>query len=343
MDLEEFKKLMDEHWIKQQQMLENGDYADYVREHAVSDCMEDLLRIRKNAIFLDMKESSDEDIPIGASKLGGYPDLPPSISVPELSGYTEKVRSIKIRELDGTFRTIDSHENHYDGCSMQLIAQINLSEFAAYDRDKKLPEKGMLYFFWSGETVFLDRMENVVFDGDNTQISKVIYYDGDLSELRRVKPKLPYGIGFSEPLDVCRITPKLNTYLYDKEKLWDIFSGESKENAQSLENEYEFWDECQGDRLLGYFNGSMNVDPGENLLFQYSYHSGSIWDIYWFIDNKDLAEWKFENSYMNWDMDQSCLCMVLEVCYGLHGGGKIPRSKGSRTRPEISQIRRVES
>ncbi len=39
MDLEEFKKLMDEHWIKQQQMLENGDYADYVREHAVSDCM----------------------------------------------------------------------------------------------------------------------------------------------------------------------------------------------------------------------------------------------------------------------------------------------------------------
>lgn len=280
------------------------DYADYVREHAVSDCMKDLLRIRKNAIFLDMKESSDEDIPIGASKLGGYPDLPPSISVPELSGYTEKVRSIKIRELDGTIRTIDSHENHYDGCSMQLIAQINLSEFAAYDRDKKLPEKGMLYFFWSGEVGFLDRMENVVFDGDNTQISKVIYYDGDLSELRRVKPKLPYGIGFSEPLDVCRITPKLNTYLYDKDKLWGIFiKGESKENAQLLENEYEFWDECNDDRLLGYFNGSMNVDPGENLLFQYSYHSGSIRNIYWFIDNKDLAEWKFENSYMNWDMD----------------------------------------
>lgn len=264
------------------------DYADYVREHATSDCLEELLRTRKNAILLDMKKSTDEEIPIGASKSGGYPDLPPTIPIPELSGFTVRYRNSEI---------------HREMCSMQLIAQINLAEFAAYDRDKKLPEKGMLYFFWSGEIEYWDNRVNITFDGENHDVFKVIYYDGDLSELRRVKPELPYGEEFSEPLDVCRITPKLNTYMYDEEELCGIFRGESRENAQSLENEYALWGENQDDRLLGYFNGSLNVTGGENLLFQFSYHEGIIWNISWFIDDIDLAEWKFENSYMRWDTD----------------------------------------
>lgn len=279
------------------------DYADYVKEHITSDCLGDLLQTRKNVIFLKSRESSDDEIPIGASKIGGYPDLPPDIPIPELSGYTEKFKAYKLKGLDGITREIDACEVYHDRCSMQLIAQINLSEFAAYDADKKLPEKGMLYFFWSGAVGYLNEMENVVFDGDNREISKVIYYNGDLSRLRRTKPDLPYHEFFSGPLEAERLTPKLNTYLYDEDKLSNIFRGESRECSEMLINEYNKWAEQNGDRLLGYDTASMNMTSGENLLFQYLYGEGGVWDICWFMDYEDLFGLNFEKAYMRWDID----------------------------------------
>lgn len=69
MELEEFVKLMAESGNKSQAILKT-DYADLVREQISSDCMEKLLSTRKNVIFLDTKRSSDDDIPIGTSKLG---------------------------------------------------------------------------------------------------------------------------------------------------------------------------------------------------------------------------------------------------------------------------------
>ena len=293
MKLEEFVKLIAESGRKNETVLKN-DYADLVRDQVSSDCMEKLLSTRKNVIFLETKESPEDDIPVGTSKIGGYPDLPPSISVPEFGGYTQ---------------ISDGERTHHDRCSMRLAAQINLAEFTAYDTDKKLPEKGMLYFFWSGEDDYIDYLResgDLIFDGGDTAIHKVIYYDGDLSLLKRTKPELPYS-EVSEPFDVCRIIPKFNTYMYDNynDSLWSIFYKEfrSEETASKLAHAYYPWDECNKDRVLGYFNGSMNVTPGKNLLFQYGYHSGSIWDIYWFIEDEDLAERKFENSYMRFDVD----------------------------------------
>lgn len=293
MELEEFVKLMAESGKNSQAVLKT-DYADLVKDRISPDCMEKLLSTRKNVIFLETKESLDDYITIGTSKLGGDPDLPPSISVPEFGGYTQ---------------TLDGEKTHRDRCSMRLAAQINLAEFTAYDIDKKLPEKGMLYFFWSGEDDYIDYLRengNLIFDSYDTAIHKVIYYDGDLSLLKRTKPELPYS-EISEPFGVCRIIPKFNTYMYDNynDSLWSIFYDElrSEEAASKLAHSYYPWDECSGDRLLGYFNGSMNVTPGKNLLFQYGYHSGSIWDIYWFIEDEDLAGWKFENSYMRFDVD----------------------------------------
>lgn len=291
MDLKEFNELMKASERESRDML-GTDYADFVRKHVTTDCMADLISTRKNVIFLETRETADDAIPVGASKIGGYPDLPPSISIPEFSGYTG--------------RSYNGDKIYQDRCSMQLIAQINLAEFAAYDRDKRLPEKGMLYFFWSGEDDYLEYLRengNLVFDGDDTEIHKVIYYDGDLSLLKRTKPALPYGHNFEEPLDVCRLTPKLNTYLYDEEALFGIFRKESQENIRFLTGTYEKWSKGSRDRLLGYFNGSMNVTPGKNLLFQNSYHSGNIWEIYWFIEDEDFAAWRFENSYMRFDVD----------------------------------------
>ena len=64
----------------------------------------------------------DDDISIGTSKIGGTPDLPPSITWP--------------------FK---------DKRPLSLIAQLNLSEVAAYDQMNLLPHSGWLYFFYDAE------------------------------------------------------------------------------------------------------------------------------------------------------------------------------------------------
>lgn len=58
-------------------------------------------------------------VEIGGTKLGGTPDLPDDVEWPECNGVP-----------------------------MALLAQIRLEEVVAYDLDGRLPDHGMLYFFY---------------------------------------------------------------------------------------------------------------------------------------------------------------------------------------------------
>ena len=75
--------------------------------------------MKKNAIKISTHAKNDDDIAVGASKFGGVPDLPASVS----------------------WR---SNENG----ALSFVAQINFAEVSKFDTDSLLPKSGILYLFY---------------------------------------------------------------------------------------------------------------------------------------------------------------------------------------------------
>lgn len=111
------------------------DFVEYLIEIGQTDFANQVNDYRRNIIRI-YSDKEMKDIPVGKSKYGGYPDLPPEIPYPTMSGYTG-IRG--------------DQKERYKTCAMQLVLQIHLADLAAYDTENLLPHTGMLYFFWSGE------------------------------------------------------------------------------------------------------------------------------------------------------------------------------------------------
>jgi hypothetical protein len=75
-------------------------------------------RALRPAIRIYTRRVADDALPIGASHLGGEPDLPDGSSWP-----------------------------HADGFPMSFVAQLRLDEVAPFDRERELPDAGLLSFF----------------------------------------------------------------------------------------------------------------------------------------------------------------------------------------------------
>ncbi len=75
----------------------------------------------RNAIEISLQKCADEQIPLGASKFGGLPDLPQGEPWPV---------------------------NEQTGAPLHFIAQINFKQTAEFDTDGELPSHGMLYLFY---------------------------------------------------------------------------------------------------------------------------------------------------------------------------------------------------
>ena len=118
----------------------------------------------RNAIYLQTHEA--EAIPVGASKLGGEPDLPAS--------------------MDWCTRK--------NGRPLSFLAQLNLGEIHEHDVAEELPAEGMLYFFYDasnepgGTPWGYDPA-----DGDGWQ---VIYYGEGQPLARRAAPEYIIQGGF---------------------------------------------------------------------------------------------------------------------------------------------------
>ncbi len=95
----------------------------------------------------------DDNLPIGSSKFFGNPDVWEGFEWPAI-------------EEDGEL---------YD---LTFMCQINCAEIASYDKDNMLPKTGMLYFFYD-----LDEMP---YEPSDNQGAKVIYYNGDINELKQM-------------------------------------------------------------------------------------------------------------------------------------------------------------
>ncbi len=126
-------------------------------------------------IFPHAVENEDA-LPLGASKFGGSPDLPPGMAWPR-----------------------------YNDCPLAFIAQINLAEVVAYDVECLLPPSGMIYFFLAYEQ-YIEMREWP----PPSDISRVISFCGDMASLHRtpMPPPLPvqHGCGPYRPRSLERFS-----------------------------------------------------------------------------------------------------------------------------------------
>jgi len=122
-----------------------SEIQDALVTFGLSDQAEILARLAQPSIRLTTRKVMLEDLPIGASRLGGLPDLPDT----------------------------DWPEN------LSFIGQINLQDIRSFEGADALPSSGWLYFFYDVEN------QPWGFDPQDVGGWKVVYYDGPLFSLSR--------------------------------------------------------------------------------------------------------------------------------------------------------------
>ncbi len=124
----------------------------------LSRLVKDIDRLVKTSIRLHTTPVDETMLPVGASKLGGLPDLPPGVAWPA-----------------------------WKGLPQSFIAQIHLADVRPYDAQKILPQSGMLWFFYDARQQTYG--ENLADRGGWL----VLFADNDLNKLQRTAapPALP--------------------------------------------------------------------------------------------------------------------------------------------------------
>ena len=198
-----------------------------------------LKSLQKSSIRVHYAENFTGECATGSSKIGGKPDLPVGFQWYYYHG-----------KSDARFNS---------ALPLSFLAQINLEEASEYDRDKLLPPKGMLYFFYELDT------KTWGFIGDKGS-ARVYYYSGNVSELRRMGfpsdlndefkiPEMP--ITFSNKMEI----PDYEEFLewrkeYPEEDVTDYtryFDLYAEARAKAgIESEYYTGEEARINKLLGY-------------------------------------------------------------------------------------------
>ncbi|MDP2425265.1 MAG: YwqG family protein [Candidatus Izemoplasmatales bacterium] len=150
-----------------------------------------LILLQLNSIVIQPKFDSVMKLPIGSSKIGGKPDLPI-----DFEWYYYKAKSLNTGiEIDRP---------------LSFLAQFNLEEIKKYDLDNRLPNTGILYFFYEMES------NKWGFDPADRGCAKVYYYNGCFNNL--VSTDWPSGISdefvFSEIS--LSFSPKVSAPCYEE-------------------------------------------------------------------------------------------------------------------------------
>lgn len=236
----------------------------------------------------------DGEIPLGTSKMGGFPDLPSEIEYPVMSGYSMKwLKGENLGQIE-----------RYEESAMQLVAQINLDEVAKSESDieKLLPTSGMLYIFWSGEISSLVSGDFCEYDVDNPDKSdcyKVIYWNGDVSQLKRTFPPCGYYSKYYTECFEERAIEFDSMDEYEEDAAYDI-----EELEETLDIEvYDLSEGCC--KLLGVPQGSNKpfLAKDQINLFQLDNDDGCLDYVYWIIDKSDLLARDFSKVTIDWDLD----------------------------------------
>jgi uncharacterized protein YwqG len=134
------------------------ELRNLIHQHKLERWEEKIVSLAKPAIAIQKQLTRNEhDIPIGASKLGGSPDLPQGV--------------------DWSF---------CEGKALTFMAQFKLSEVASFDVETFLPERGMLYFFYEVEETHWEAP--TISDG-----WKIIYVEDENTPLFRIPHPIQQG------------------------------------------------------------------------------------------------------------------------------------------------------
>jgi uncharacterized protein YwqG len=130
----------------------------------------------KPAIRMDSSPVSGHPLPVGASKLGGLPDLPLSLAWPT-----------------------------WKGVPMVFLAQIQLQEVALYDLEHRLPSHGFLFFFCQSQGLAQAPDTKIweYIDPYEHDSWRVLFFAGNATELRPTNA--PPGLAPEALLPSCSL------------------------------------------------------------------------------------------------------------------------------------------
>jgi uncharacterized protein YwqG len=202
------------------------DIRQKLRQFELSKVEHELISMMKSCLSIKAMPDDDDNIPIGASKFGGYPDLPDAFIWP------------RWKEVD-----------------LPFLCQINLEDLKGLPGCESLPLTGWLFFFYAIEN------QPWGFDPDDSGCSRVLYYGGIKEDLKRhCKDEdtvvMSCRIGFSENTSIPE---------HNHNKLSVILGSEEYENYyfefwQLIDEEIPATEKHQ---LLGYpgpMQGNMRLE-----------------------------------------------------------------------------------
>lgn len=264
---------------------------------------EQILSQLKRSIRMELASQEDGDLPVGVSKMGGLPDLP---------------------------RGVDWFRRDSTGVCLSFVCQINFAEVQACSAEGKLPDRGILYFFYDCS---MDGMP-WGFDPEDADGKVLYYYDGELSNLaRKEAPEdlerdgsvfTSAKIRFEEALDLPDLDSpageaidlsedEVDAYIEMLDELTEAGGNKLLGHADIIQSAMEPECEMVTGRLNRGNSRSRRTDPGEDLderasrwslLLQVESNEelGMMWGdcgrLYLWIPEDDLAAKNFDASWL---------------------------------------------
>lgn len=266
-------------------------------------------KIQRTAIITNYS-SSEQEVTVSKSKFGGKPHLPENYIWPYYEG--------------------EDYEGVLKSRPLSFLAQFNLEDVAEYDKDNRLPHKGMLYFFYDLCTMKWG------FDPKDKGCARVFYVEDscglqtvDFPADLETDFALPeFEVAFTARMDlpdyeeIAEFVLDLEWDSYDEEKVLRGYEGDEDEEVSKL---LGYADLIQGDMLLeceevcnGIYCGNIPEITDEQrekmledskeweLLFQmstvanedYELMFGDCGSIYFYIKKQDLQKKNFDNVWL---------------------------------------------
>ena len=142
-------------------MIHASDIREQLAAHNLGHLADRILPLCQPAIRLNLTPSApiytadaslQDASPVGVSKVGGYPDLPPGFAWP-----------------------------YWEEAPLPFLAQFRLADVTPFDAEGILPKTGMLYFFWDVT------MQLFMYGGDPVNW-KIVHDAADPASLARTPP-----------------------------------------------------------------------------------------------------------------------------------------------------------
>lgn len=251
------------------------EVIEKIKSGCLSDYADMVAKKMRDQIDLSVTQTNEQNIKVGASKIGGHPDLSPDFKWPEVT-------------VEKTSGFIFFKKTKKITIPLKFLAQINLEEASPHDKENLLPKQGILYFFISVETWG--------FDQGDTDHFKVEYYDGPLESITR----RAFSEGLESSYKPCKVsfsssasTPSLEDDLLQNlevkqiDEYCDLIDGSTKllGYPDEIQGPVEF--ECEISNNNFFSGDSSDYKAPKRKVLE---ENAKLWRLLFQIDSEDDAE-----------------------------------------------------